>query len=230
MPKNSFKEQWEIDLLKKEIFRIYGLHLNFDWLMSNEKSDEKACLDFLNLQISNLFHEKEQKYDPQTNRLVEKQIFLITLDNEWKDHLHSLDKLRQSINLRAFAQKDPLIEYKKEGFNLFQEMMLRFEEQFVSRIAHVEISSNASNDIDLISSQSKIKTIESRAEINSLQGDFNLNKDENIAQHSPMLPIRNRVDPSQRKANDPLSWGVVGRNEACPCGSGKKYKNCHGLD
>ena len=229
LPKKSFKEQWEIDLLKKEIYRIYGLHLDFDWLMASDKADETACLDFINSQVANLFATKEQKYDAHTNRLVEKQIFLITLDHEWKDHLHSLDKLRQSINLRAFAQKDPLIEYKKEGFNLFQEMMLRVEEQFVSRVAHVEISSNAT-DVDLISAQSKVKTIESRAEINALNEDLNLNKPKNNNRHSPILPIRNHVAPELRIPSDPSTWGIVGRNEPCPCGSGKKYKNCHGQD
>jgi preprotein translocase subunit SecA len=137
--------------------------------------------------------------------------------------LHSLDKLRQGINLRAYAQKDPLIEYKKDGFNLYEEMLLRIEEQVVSRLAHVEISvsSNQNSSIDLVGNIKKTKTIESRHDV--------ADSFENQIQ-SPKIstPIRTKVDPKMRDPKNPNSWGDVARNEPCPCGSGKKYKNCHG--
>jgi preprotein translocase subunit SecA len=222
IPKNSYFEKWEISLLEKELFRIYGLKLEINEIAKQDGALEKEIIQFINQEITKHFADKEQKYGDQIMRKIEKQIFLITLDSEWKDHLLSLDKLRQSINLRAYAQKDPLIEYKKEGFNMFEDMMLRVEEQLISRLSHVEISvSSNEGEVNLIAQAPKPKTFESRVEPN-----FSPAKNENVK--VPTTPIRSHIDPSNRDPRDPSTWGQVGRNEPCPCGSGKKYKNCHG--
>ncbi len=222
IPKNSYYEKWEISLLEKELFRIYGLRLEINEIAKQDGALEKEVLQFVNQEITKHFADKEQKYGEQIMRKIEKQIFLITLDSEWKDHLLSLDKLRQSINLRAYAQKDPLIEYKKEGFNMFEDMMLRVEEQLISRLSHVEISvSSNEGEVNLIAQAPKPKTFESRVDPN-----FSPTKNENVK--VPTTPIRSHVDPINRDPRDASTWGQVGRNEPCPCGSGKKYKNCHG--
>ena len=222
IPKNSYFEKWEISLLEKELFRIYGLRLEINEIAKQYGALEKEIIQFINQEITKHFADKEQKYGDQIMRKIEKQIFLITLDSEWKDHLLSLDKLRQSINLRAYAQKDPLIEYKKEGFNMFEDMMLRVEEQMISRLSHVEISvSSNEGEVNLIAQAPKPKTFESRVEPN-----FSPAKNENVK--VPTAPIRSHVDPENRDPRDPSTWGQVGRNEPCPCKSGKKYKNCHG--
>jgi preprotein translocase subunit SecA len=222
VPKNSYFEKWEISLLEKELFRVYGLKLDINEIAKQDGASEKEIIHYINQKITQHFAQKEQKYGEQVMRKIEKQIFLITLDSEWKDHLFSLDKLRQSINLRAYAQKDPLIEYKKEGFNMFEDMMLRVEEQLVSRLSHVEISISSNEDeVNLIAHAPKQKTFESRVDPN-----FSPTKNENVK--VPTTPIRSYVDPTKRNPRDASTWGQVGRNEPCPCGSGKKYKNCHG--
>ncbi len=222
VPKNSYFEKWEISLLEKELFRIYGLRLEINEIAQQDGASEKEIIQFINQNITQHFVEKEQKYGEQIMRKIEKQIYLITLDSEWKDHLFSLDKLRQSINLRAYAQKDPLIEYKKEGFNMYEDMILRVEEQLISKLAHVEISlSSNEGEVNLIAHAPRQKTFESRVDPN-----FSPSKNENVK--VPTTPIRSKFDPANRDPRDSSTWGQVGRNEPCPCGSGKKYKNCHG--
>ncbi|NBX52158.1 MAG: preprotein translocase subunit SecA [Proteobacteria bacterium] len=227
IPKNSYSEQWEIDTLEKELQRIYGLKIDIRSSDNFDNHSSSTILQLIDQKITDLFVHKEQKYGANIMRKIEKQIFLITLDSEWKDHLHSLDKLRQGINLRAYAQKDPLIEYKKDGFNLYEDMMLRIEEQVVSRLAHVEISADISDEgINLIAHSPKSKTPKSKT--------FESRNDPNIVNHKttnsivPTSTIRNKTNPQDRNPRDPQTWGHVGRNEPCPCGSGKKYKNCHG--
>lgn len=223
IPKNSYSEQWEINLLEKEIFRIYGLKLDLENEVKKDGVTEKEVLELIENATKNLFEEKEKLYGEEVIRKIEKQIFLITLDSEWKDHLLSLDKLRHGINLRAYAQKDPLIEYKREAFNLFEEMLLRVEEQLVSRVAHVQINLDQDGEsLNLIAHAPKQKMFESRNDPALLSAE------ENRAVKSSSSPIKNNVNPNERNPQDPSTWGNVGRNEPCPCGSGKKYKQCHG--
>ena len=138
MPKNSYPEQWLLSSLDAELFRIYALKLN---LVELAKQDDKQhIIQAITTAVDNLFVEKIANIGAENFAEIAKQIFLTVLDNEWKDHLLSLDKLRQGINLRAYAQKDPLIEYKQEAFVLYEDMMLRIEEMVVSHLSHVQIS------------------------------------------------------------------------------------------
>ena len=219
IPKNSYSEQWEIDLLEKEIFRIFGAKLDLKAQAAKEGATEKEILNFIQGNVAEIFVAKEQLYGIDNVRQVERQIFLITLDSEWKDHLLSLDKLRNGINLRAYAQKDPLIEYKRDAFNLFEEMMLRIEEQFVSRVAHMQISGGDESEVDLLAKAPKQKMFESRNDPSFVQSEGR------PVQGTAKLNVR----PEDRDARDSSTWGNVGRNEPCPCGSGKKFKQCHGL-
>ena len=214
IPKNSYPEQWEIDLLEKEIFRIYGAKFDLKSESQKEGVTEKEMQKALEDRVLAIFEEKKNLYGEHIFQQVGKQIFLLTLDSEWKDHLLSLDKLRHGINLRAYAQKDPLIEYKRDAFDLFEDMMLRIEEQVVSRIAHVQINvSGEEGAPNLIAQAPKQKMFESRNETKAANS---------------AAPIKLNVKPEERDAADPSTWGNVGRNESCPCGSGKKFKVCHG--
>jgi preprotein translocase subunit SecA len=219
IPKNSYVEQWEIGLLEKEIFRIYGLKIDLKEAAAKDGVDEKQILEFINEITNQLFASKEVLYGVEVVRKIEKQIFLLTLDSEWKDHLLSLDKLRHGINLRAYAQKDPLIEYKRDAFNLFEDMMLRIEEQLVSRVGHMQI--NMEEDTDLMERAPKQKTFETRYDPSNVE-----EREANIKSYAK--PLKVNVNPNERNAKDPSTWGNVARNESCPCGSGKKYKQCHG--
>ena len=223
IPKNSYHEQWEIDLLEKELFRIYGLKLDVKSLSQKEGVSEIEVLETINQATSALFLDKEQRYGVDIIREVEKQIFLVTLDNEWKDHLLCLDKLRNGINLRAYAQKDPLIEYKRDAFSIFEDMMLRIEEQVVHRLASVHISKEEEGgDVNIIASEPKQKMFESRNDPAATPSM--LDQPKKVAPKQ----VINNVSPEDRNSKDPASWGNVGRNEKCPCGSGKKFKQCCG--
>ncbi len=221
IPKNSYVEQWDLDLLEKELFRIYGLKLDLKTEAARDGVTEKEMLELVEKEVLAIFAHKDEAYGAKVVRQVEKQIFLFTLDSEWKDHLLSLDKLRHGINLRAYAQKDPLIEYKKDAFDLFENMMLRIEEQVVSRLAHVHIGVGSEEAaLNLTARASKQKTFETR-------------NDPAFVQSEPKAvtstsPVKTNVNPEERNPLDPSTWGNVGRNELCPCGSGKKYKQCHG--
>jgi preprotein translocase subunit SecA len=221
IPKNSYSEQWEIDLLEKEIFRIYGVKLDVKSESKKDGVTEKEILNFVTGNIGAIFEHKEKIYGAEIMRKIEKQIFLITLDSEWKDHLLSLDKLRHGINLRAYAQKDPLIEYKREAFGLFEEMMLRIEEQIVSRVAHVQINIEGDEAaLNLLARAPKQKMFESRNDPAFVESEART--------VSSTAPLKLNVKPEDRNPRDQSSWGNVGRNEPCPCGSGKKFKQCHG--
>jgi len=202
IPKNSYYEQWNINGLKNEVKRIYGLEIDLE---NESKKDvaEIEILNFINQNVDNLFSAKKYLYGEDIFLKAQKEIFLITLDAEWKDHLLSLDKLRYGINLRAYAQKDPLMEYKKDAFNLFEEMMLRLEEQVIFRISHMQISQENSFGIN---SSAKQKTSASKTDYAQSFAD----KDN----------LKNKINNFKVEEKTP------GRNESCPCGSGKKYKYC----
>lgn len=227
IPKNSYAEQWEIDLLEKEIFRVYGLKLDVKSESQKDGVSEVEMLNFVEEKVAAVFAEKEQRFGDNVLRQVEKQIFLLTLDSEWKDHLLSLDKLRHGINLRAYAQKDPLIEYKRDAFNLFEEMMLRIEEQVVSRVAHVHISATAEEgELNLFARVPKQTMFETRNDP-ALAGSGAIRSEAKATQSTTSIPLKANVKPEERNPLDSSTWGNVGRNEPCPCGSGKKYKQCH---
>ncbi len=226
IPKNAYQDAWEVDALEKEISRIYGIKLNLKAEAAKDGITEKEILSLIDSETGEIFSAKENLYGAEIIRQIERQIFLITLDSEWKDHLLSLDKLRNGINLRAYAQKDPLIEYKKEAFEIFEEMMLRMEEQIVSRLSHVQLNmeEGADKSINLIARAPKQKMFETRNDPSLEKSEGDIAKSINSS-----TPIRTNIDPQNRDANNPETWGDVGRNEVCPCGSGKKFKHCHGL-
>lgn len=226
VPKNAYQEAWEIDVLEKEIFRIYGIKFDLKSFAAKDGVSEKEILDLINEETSRIFATKESLYGAEIIRQIEKQIFLLTLDSEWKDHLLSLDKLRNGINLRAYAQKDPLIEYKKEAFEIFEDMMLRMEEQIVSRLAHVQFNMEEGKDreVNLIAKAPKQQMFETRNDPSLAKSEADMAK--SIASTTP---IKTNVSPQDRDPQNPESWGHVGRNESCPCGSNKKFKHCHGL-
>jgi preprotein translocase subunit SecA len=247
VPKNSYPQQWEIELLEKEVFRIFGIKLDLKLKAQQEGVTEQEILAFITTHVAEIFSGKEKLYSTEIIRHIERQIFLLTLDLEWKDHLLSLDKLRHGINLRAYAQKDPLIEYKRDAFNLFEEMMLRIEEQVVSRLSHVQIDVDRSEDeINLIARAPKQKMFESRNDpaTANAKNDLNFAQKKKLKQKTKM-PVKKPVKKilafaetapklkinavsQEPEADNFSSRGNIGRNETCPCGSGKKFKHCHG--
>jgi preprotein translocase subunit SecA len=153
-------------------------------------------------------------------RYVEKSILLQSLDHLWREHLVMLEHLRQVIGLRGYGQRDPLNEYKSEAFNLFETMVANLREAVTSQLMRVEIvqSSPPSEATELPFMQAH-------------HIDPSTGEDELAMADAPLVPAmagNGTSRAAQRNPNDPTSWGKVGRNEPCPCGSGKKYKHCHG--
>jgi len=193
--------------------------------------------------------EKVANYGPEVMQMAEKSLLLQLLDQNWKEHLLALDHLRQGIGLRAYAQKDPLNEYKREAFDLFEVMLSDLRETVVSVLCHLEISF----DEDEPAAQPEIgETTETRIDpaMTAAEEEMNLDANETASMHPAALvqnPVRYDILPADAdpddvppgwKLHEPLgrwidpddqtSWGKVPRNAACPCGTGHKFKHCHG--
>ena len=153
--------------------------------------------------------------------MVEKSILLQELDALWKDHIATLDYMRHTIVLRAYGQKDPLNEYKKEEFNLFSEMLNQLGEKVAFILMRTMIQQNSAESLEEKNSrQTKMQAVH-ESPINLLSGKKETPTE--VEKQTPFVYNRQEIDP-----NDPNTWGKVARNDLCPCGSGKKYKHCHG--
>jgi len=157
--------------------------------------------------------QKAANFGPDTLRMAEKSLLLQLLDQSWKDHLLSLDHLRQGIGLRSYAQRDPLNEYKHEAFNLFEEMLVRVRESITGVLCHLEIRTGNPEDAEV---QRKPQAMEEHHGENGAP-----------AQNQPPQSVQ-RAQAGPLNPDDPTTWGKVRRNAPCPCGSGKKFKQCHG--
>ncbi|MFN7039138.1 MAG: preprotein translocase subunit SecA [Alphaproteobacteria bacterium] len=206
IPKNSYSETWDLKTLDREIFRIFGLHLALEKYVAEHNFSEEEISKFIEEQVTNLFFMKEQNFGFEILRMAEKRILLLTLDQLWKDHLHTLDHLRQGINLRAYGQRDPLNEYKKEAFLMFETMLSRLREEYVEKMAHIEIGTNHHYDDSILSE------------------DFMLNHKMQETRIDPALV----TDTENSNNFSNFNTEKTGRNNPCPCGSGKKFKHCHG--
>ncbi len=221
IPENAFKEKWDLERLAKEIFFNYGVHLPVDKWAEEDGVTENEMLNKLDLAVDEIFAAKEAKYGKEIVQLAEKKILLLTLDQLWKDHLLTLDQLKQGIGLRAYGQKDPLNEYKKEAFALFSELLTNLGELVTRRVAHMEFNFGdeiGEEELSLENIGPK-KMIETRSDV------LFSNTHENESETGTVI---RRVSSEERDPNDPETWGRVARNELCPCGSDKKYKQCHG--
>jgi preprotein translocase subunit SecA len=147
----------------------------------------------------------------------EKAVVLQTLDHLWREHIIMVEHLRQVVHLRGYGQRDPLNEYKTEGFTLFEAMMSRLREMTTSQIMRVEIQQRPPDD--MLPDEDELPAMEMH--------HFDASTGEDAGTLAALLaPPAGRQQG--RDPKDPRSWGKVGRNEPCPCGSGKKYKHCHG--
>jgi preprotein translocase subunit SecA len=219
IPEKAYIEQWDIEGLEKEIFRVFGIHLPVqDWAKEEGIADQEI-FDRVLENLDKFIEGRDAEFGAQNLRDLEKRLLLFTLDEVWKEHLLFLDHLRQGINLRAYGQKDPLNEYKKEAFAAFQEMLVKLRDEFLSRLFHVQIHNGENIEKNLPKSQRKV--VESRQDPADLANPYGTDKE-------PKTTIRSHVNPEQRDPANPATWGKVGRNDACPCGSTKKYKQCHG--
>jgi len=218
IPANSYSEQWDMAALHEEVNRILGLDLPVaDWA-KEEGIAEPEIEERIHEAADRKYAEKVANYGAELMRSAEKSLLLQILDQEWKDHLLQLDHLRQGISLRAYAQKDPLNEYKREAFELFDDMLSRLRESVTAVLMHVEVRVQPSEE-ELYFRQMQ-EMHESRDDpALALAGD---------ADTAPLPDGMVRASAAAGAAVGSDPWPDTPRNAACPCGSGKKYKHCHG--
>jgi preprotein translocase subunit SecA len=223
IPEKAYAEQWDTDSLHEETLRVFGLDLPItDWAKEEGIADEEI-LERLSKAVEERMAAKTAAYGPEIMRDVEKSLLLQLLDQLWKDHLLSLDHLRQGIGLRAYAQKDPLNEYKREAFHLFDDMLNMLRERVTQVLAHVELEVAPDEALFQQSPQQVTETRQDPAFVG--EAAFAGGDDEEALALAPVMrrQAAETVDP-----DDPATWGRVSRNAACPCNSGRKYKHCHG--
>ena len=223
VPADAMSEEWDLDSLHEDAMRLLGLDLPVgEWAKEEGIADEEI-LERLIDSSDRKMAEKAANYGPELMRLAEKSLLLQILDHSWKEHLLQLDHLRQGIGLRAYAQRDPLNEYKREAFEMFEEMLRRVRETVTEVLSRVELSLDQTEEEMFRRERQAMSESREDPVLAMAEGDFG---DEEYA--IAPAPVQSRAAADVIDPNDPSTWGKVARNAPCPCGSGKKYKHCHG--
>jgi preprotein translocase subunit SecA len=221
VPENAYPEQWDTKGLREELKRILELDLPVDEWAKEEGIADEELLSRLDRRADEHMASKAGQWGADVMRYVEKSILLQTLDHLWREHLVMLEHLRQVIGLRGYGQRDPLNEYKAEAFSLFEGMSTNLREAVTSQLMRVEVRTAPPPE-----EQASLPYMEAH-KIDPSTGEDELA----LARAGAETLVRHGITAAaavERNPNDPTSWGKVGRNEVCPCGSGKKYKHCHG--
>ncbi len=249
IPEKAYAEQWNTEALQEEAARLLQLELPIsEWAAEEGIADEEIA-ERLKKHAANKMAAKTANYGADLMRLAEKSLLLQLLDQTWKEHLLALDHLRQGIGLRAYGQKDPLNEYKREAFDMFEDMLDNLRETVTSVMCHLELSVDAEELATMERSQAEIDMQETRMDP-AFAGKETAVADSTGPHPAAPMQIQSTstkvlsadIDPADAPPgwmlntalnrwldpNDPDTWGKVPRNAACPCGSGKKYKHCHG--
>jgi len=222
IPPNAYAEQWDVAGLSENVSRIFGLDLPIAaWADEEGIADEEIKGRILKA-VEKKMAQKTATYGPQTMRGVEKSLLLQLLDHTWKEHLLALDHLRQGVALRGYGQKDPLNEYKREAFILFDNMLDRLREVVTTYLSHIELRLDAPDETN-----QAFRSGGHRYEEQSPAADAGHDLQDGDGDVATLAPVRTRAQ-TQIDPNDPTTWGKVPRNQPCPCGSGKKFKHCHG--
>ena len=219
IPPRSYPEQWDTEGLEKEIFRIFGQHLPIIAWAKEEGIADAEISDRITKAAIAQQDAKDEEFGIELMKVGRKRLLLQTLDHLWKDHLHSLDHLRSGIHLRGYGQRDPLSEYKQEAFSLFEAMLSQLRELVTERLAHLQLRLEL--DPQTLAAMQRQQRMEESRQDPALVA---LEKSEDASRTVSL----GRVNADERDPAAPETWGRVGRNEDCPCGSGKKYKHCHG--
>ncbi|HJU27133.1 MAG TPA: SEC-C metal-binding domain-containing protein, partial [Rhodanobacteraceae bacterium] len=228
VPHDSVDEQWQLAELERTLESDYGLKVDLQhWVETSDEVDAAAIHKRVIDAAEAMFAEKEKQVGPEVMRALEKHVMLSVLDNAWKEHLASMDYLRQGIYLRSYAQVQPKQEYKRESFRLFQDMLARIKTELVQTLSRVRIRSE--EEVAAMEAQQQQMAARAAramqfqhaetsgfaappAEANAAAAQTGVQPAAAAAMATPVM----REGPK------------IGRNELCPCGSGKKYKYCHG--
>ena len=194
----KYREEWDIEELTKKLDFTYGQDFGVKEFLKKDGLHSNEITQFLDDGLEKFLTAKRKRFGRENFENAAKRILLLTLDHLWKEHLLTLDHLRHGIHLRAYGQKDPLNEYKREAFNYFSDMLERIKETYIQKISYVELQQKHIDERDIEDGRAK---------------SFS----------------ESRVDPALLLSDEEKEqWVDVKRNDQCPCGSGKKFKHCHG--
>jgi preprotein translocase subunit SecA len=210
IPPNAYAEQWDTEGLENEVKEALGLQLPIQKWAQEEGIADDEVRDRIIRAADEVMAGKVAKYGAELMRYVEKSVLMQTLDHLWREHLVMLEHLRQVIGLRGFAQRDPLNEYKSEAFTLFEALLARLRQAVSAQLLNIEIMERPPE--------------QELPEMHASHIDPATGEDD----AQPARLSSGTQPKGDRTSQNPKDWGKVGRNEPCPCGSGKKYKNCHG--
>ncbi len=207
IPPQSLEEQWDISGLEQQIQQDFSLKLDINgWLAQDDTLHEETLREKIVAEIANAYTEKMTEVDLANVQQIQKSVLLQVLDSHWRDHLAAMDYLRQGIHLRGYAQKNPAQEFKRESFNLFTEMLVSIKYEVIATLSKLQLVDQVE---PVVLSRPQLPELHfQHAEITSLPGG------EEVTETTTTPYIREAPK--------------VGRNDPCPCGSGKKYKQCHG--
>jgi preprotein translocase subunit SecA len=218
VPPKSVEEMWDLDGLAEAIARDFALQLDIKgWVAADENLNEEGLRKRVLAEIDQAYEAKVQQYGAPVVRHLEKAIMLQQLDSHWREHLAAMDYLRQGIHLRSYAQKNPKQEYKREAFELFTSMLDRIKHDTVSLLSRMQLRTQEEIDAEEAERQRRLAQ--------AMQ--FQHAAPQNLAAPAEPLPP-DPLEASGTAGTFVRETKKVGRNEPCPCGSGKKYKHCHG--
>jgi preprotein translocase subunit SecA len=237
VPVGAYVEQWDLERLHEECLRLLSLDIPAgDWAKEEGIADQEI-LERIRQASDKHMAAKAANIGADLMRMLEKEVLLLVLDRQWKDHLHLLDHLRQGIVLRAYGQRDPLNEYKREAFDLFEAMLVRVRTETTSLLSYVRVRPMSPDfAMPAPDPESFQETRFDPALVKSGDADRQAELELASADVGPIasMPGKPVSQTVRRRAaespdpGDPESWGKVPRNAPCPCKSGKKYKHCHG--
>ena len=213
IPEEAYPEQWDVQGLREDVANFFNLDLPVEDWAKEEGIADTELRDRIRKIADEDYTARIARNTDEVMTYVEKQVLLQTLDHLWREHLVTLDHLRQVIGWRGYAQRDPLNEYKQEAFELFDSLIGRLREQVTGNLMRIEVRFDAPEDENGL--------MQAGGELPPPPPGF-------LGGPSPFAAVDGDLAVAQRDPADPESWGRVGRNEPCPCGSGKKYKHCHG--
>ncbi|MUO79462.1 preprotein translocase subunit SecA [Agrobacterium vitis] len=208
IPEKAYAEQWDVAGLKAAITGMLNLDLPIEDWAQEEGIAEDDIVERVKKAADEVMAEKTERFGPEIMAYIERSVLLQTIDNLWREHIVNLDHLRSVVGFRGYAQRDPLQEYKAEAFELFQALLANMREGVTAQMMRVEIVREAPPEPTL-------------PIMHGHHEDPQTGQDEFAAADGITAP-------ENRNPADPSTWGKVGRNEMCPCGSGKRFKHCHG--
>jgi preprotein translocase subunit SecA len=233
IPEKAYAEQWDTEGLSEAIQGIFGLDLPIKAWAEEEGIADEEIEERLIKAADERAASKAVEIGPELFRQIEKMVLLQTLDHLWREHLVTLEHLRQVIGFRAYGQRDPLNEYKTEAFVLFEALLARLREAVTGQLMHIQLAGEQEEEflqpselppmeahhIDATTGLDEFEFAEA-----GIDGHAHYDDGEGIRR----APLQTRKGAAELDPNDPATWGKISRNSPCPCGSGRKYKHCHG--